>query len=99
MVFKRPLPGSIGIDIRGNVSINGSADNLPICSDSIDYVYSSHCLEHLAGPVLVLKEWKRVLKVNGKLFLYLPHEDASFWSIRAMPKFHFWELNDWPLGW
>ena len=40
-----------------------------------DYVYSSHCLEHIIDPVLALTNWFRILKPNGLLLLYLPHRD------------------------
>ncbi len=48
-------------------------------SNSLDFVFSSHCLEHLEEPSRALFEWKRVLKENGILFLYLPHKDYLPW--------------------
>jgi ADP-heptose:LPS heptosyltransferase/predicted SAM-dependent methyltransferase len=42
---------------------------------SMDYVYSSHLLEHLEDPKKALEEWWRVLKVKGMLVLYLPHDE------------------------
>jgi ADP-heptose:LPS heptosyltransferase/predicted SAM-dependent methyltransferase len=46
-------------------------------SASMDFVYSSHLLEHIAPEKVVstLREWTRVLKPNGFLLLYLPDED------------------------
>ena len=41
----------------------------------MDFVFSSHLLEHLEDPVKALKEWWRLLKVKGNLVLYLPHKD------------------------
>jgi len=43
-----------------------------------DFVLSSHMLEHTANPVGALLEWKRVLRPNGLLVLFLPHRDATF---------------------
>jgi ADP-heptose:LPS heptosyltransferase/predicted SAM-dependent methyltransferase len=44
-------------------------------SASMDFVYSSHVLEHIADYESALKEWWRVLKPSGFLILYLPDED------------------------
>jgi predicted SAM-dependent methyltransferase len=46
-------------------------------SASVDSVFSSHVLEHIPYVEVpsVLREWLRVVKVGGYLFLYLPDED------------------------
>jgi ADP-heptose:LPS heptosyltransferase len=41
----------------------------------MDWVYSSHLLEHVDSPIKALTEWWRVLKPGGYMVLYLPHED------------------------
>lgn len=41
---------------------------------SMDYVFSSHLLEHIEDTEATLREWWRVLKVGGYLVLYLPHK-------------------------
>lgn len=43
-------------------------------SQSMDFVFSSHTLEHLDDDLKALKEWWRVLKPKGHLTLYLPHK-------------------------
>jgi len=40
-----------------------------------DFVYSSHCLEHLSHPWKALANWWRILKPGGYLILLLPHRD------------------------
>lgn len=40
-----------------------------------DWVYSSHCLEHLDFPVLALRRWWACLKTGGHLIIALPHRD------------------------
>lgn len=47
---------------------------LPFDSFSLDYCFSSHCLEDAQETAQVLEEWMRVLKVGGKLVLYLPDQ-------------------------
>lgn len=68
-----PFPGSIPIELRDG----GDAMNLP--DGSYDYIFSSHCLEHLADPVTALEHWKSRLKTGGVLFLALPHPDMTYW--------------------
>jgi predicted SAM-dependent methyltransferase len=45
----------------------------------LDYIFSSHCLEHLANWVDVLDYWTSKLKSGGTLFLYLPDYSQSYW--------------------
>jgi SAM-dependent methyltransferase len=42
---------------------------------SFDWVYSSHCLEHLEDPRRALRRWWDVLKPGGKMLLVVPDED------------------------
>lgn len=69
------LPGSQGIDLSFNDGYD--AYNLP--DKLVDYVFSSHCLEHLPNWVDALNHWGTRLKINGILFLYLPHYDQEYW--------------------
>ena len=43
--------------------------------EQFDFVYSSHCLEHLNNPIEGLKNWLRVLKPGGYLVVSIPDED------------------------
>jgi len=55
--------------------IKGEGDYLPWFNDnSLDYIFSSHCLEHIIDPKKALYEWTRILKVRGYLILILPHK-------------------------
>lgn len=47
--------------------------------ENLDYVFSSHCLEHLQNWVDVLDYWTGKLKVGGVLFLYLPDYSQVYW--------------------
>lgn len=69
------LPGAIGID---EVLANGyTADCLP--DDQVDYIFSSHCLEHVDNWTNTLEYWLSKLKSNGVLFLYLPDLSQVYW--------------------
>lgn len=62
-----------GYDIRPDVQ--AEADDLSMFSSrSMDFVFSSHLLEHIDDAEAALREWWRVLKVGGYLVLYLPHK-------------------------
>jgi hypothetical protein len=59
-------------------TINGyDALNFPY--DNLDYIFSSHCLEHVDNWVDVLDYWTTKLKSNGVLFLYLPDYTQEYW--------------------
>lgn len=86
---KWPLPGAILID-----TTNGQdAMNLPI--GVYDYVYSSHCLEHLINPVAALEHWKSRIRPGGVLFLYLPHPEMEYWRPQHCRKhLHIWRPDE-----
>ena len=72
----RSIGGSIGVDYREDAAaahIVADARQLPIRSRSLDYIVSCHCLEHLRdGPLSVLREWVRCLKIGSPLALCVP---------------------------
>jgi len=55
---------------------SGDAEELMgIPDSSFDWVYSSHCLEHLRDPDRALKRWWEVLKPGGFMLVAVPDED------------------------
>ena len=52
--------------------IVGSLEALPVAARSFDAVVSTQVLEHVAEPLLVLRELHRVLRPAGKLYLTVP---------------------------
>ena len=65
------VPGCSGWDLR-----NGDAQYLTgIEDESFDFVYSSHCLEHMVDVRTSLKNWYRVVKKGGYL---IRHMSVSF---------------------
>ena len=40
-----------------------------------DYVFSSHCLEHMNNPIDAIQEWWKLVKKDGHLILTVPDED------------------------
>lgn len=48
--------------------------HLPFPDESQDYVFSSHCLEHISDYTTVIRDWYRVLKTGGHLVIMVPHQ-------------------------
>lgn len=65
------LPTAIGVDLN-YPGYDGKT--LPFPDESQNYVYSSHCLEHILDAFLALDEWFRVLKVGGHMVIVVPHQ-------------------------
>lgn len=68
------FPGSIPIDLSFDDGYH--ANNLP---KKVDYIFSSHCLEHISNWVETLDYWYENIKPGGVLFLYLPHYNQIYW--------------------
>ena len=70
-----------------------------------DFVYSSHCLEHMSNPESALKEWWSLVKPGGALIFIVPDEDLyeqGFFPSRfnqdhkftfSISKYKSWSLN------
>ncbi len=55
---------------------HGDAQLLRNVADvSFDFLYSSHCLEHMRDPVEAMNNWVRVVKPGGHLVVQVPDED------------------------
>lgn len=68
------LPGAHPVDPEIN---QWHATNFPYTD--LDYVFSSHCLEHIPNWVEALEYWTDRLKSGGTLFLYLPDYSQEYW--------------------
>lgn len=54
------------------------AEQIPYPDAHFDFILNEHVLEHLPNPIRALREWRRVLKPGGELFLFLPHPARTF---------------------
>lgn len=68
------LDGSIPIDLT--IDDEWDAYNLP---HKVNYIFSSHCLEHLDDWVSAIEYWTNMLMDEGVLFLYLPDYSQEYW--------------------
>ena len=55
---------------------DGDAQYLETIADNtLDFVHSSHCLEHMVDGQTALDNWMRVLKPGGHMICLIPDED------------------------
>lgn len=65
--------------------------NLPPMEPTADYLFSSHCLEHIPAPVpKVLDYWRSMVRPGGLVFLYLPSMDHQrYWAYGNDKHIHY----------
>lgn len=49
--------------------------HIPVADGHYDWLYSSHCLEHIENWPATLKEWFRVVRPGGHIITVVPHRD------------------------
>lgn len=80
-----PLPCAVrhwvvDCDPSPGLALCGSADELPLCDDSVNAVVLVHALEFAHSPHSILREAVRVLAPEGKL-LIIGFNPASLWGV------------------
>lgn len=77
------LPPDVGGSVRLWDLKDGDAQYLhKIPDEKFDFVYSSHCLEHMRDLETAFTNWLRVCKKGGYLYICVPHEiyyEKSTW--------------------
>lgn len=53
--------------------LQGTADRLPVRSESVDRIFSQHLIEHVRDPNATMAEWHRALKSGGRLIVLTPN--------------------------
>jgi hypothetical protein len=69
------LPNAIGID----QNLNDGYDDMHLPDGKVDFIFSSHCLEHVDNWVDTLEYWISKINDKGILFLYLPDVSQKYW--------------------
>lgn len=69
------FPGATPIDL----SFDDEYDALNLPKQGVDYIFSSHCLEHIDNWVDTMDYWYDTLNEGGTLFLYLPDYSQKYW--------------------
>ena len=65
--------------------------------NTYDFVYSSHCLEHLSEPAKAIKDWFSLVKTNGYMVIVVP--DVDLYEQGIFPSLfnreHKWTFTLW----
>lgn len=69
------------------VDIVAKGDNIPLRDKSVDFVVSSHVVEHFLNPVKAIKEWERVARKY--IFMIVPHKERTFDKVRPLTDVNF----------
>ncbi len=83
----------LGIKIKGLELDNGSdltadATELPFKDNSIDFIVSSHAIEHMVNIKKMFKEWYRVLKKGGIIGFVMPDKNYfEHWNTSKESRF------------
>lgn len=76
---RKKITGSIGIDFSelsdADILLDLNTERLPFEDNSVDFIYSSHTLEHLSkdGFFNVMSEMYRILKPNAQVKIVVPY--------------------------
>ncbi len=63
------------------------AENLPLKTESVDYITANAILEHIPEEKAAVVEWKRVLKKKGKMFIVVPLKLRYIWPFLWLPNY------------
>jgi SAM-dependent methyltransferase len=64
---------------RNNYDIDATNIDYNLIQQTYDAIISSHTIEHIANPILFLKNIQKLLKPNGLILTILPNKD-QFWD-------------------
>lgn len=100
------IEGFKTVDLRDGADYKRDASDLSCFSDgSVDTVYASNILEHwsLNKTVTVLKEWHRVLKPGGWLYVSVPDFQRAVelyqkYGLTTWLRYHLWGDQKHPLN-
>ncbi|MBI5032830.1 MAG: class I SAM-dependent methyltransferase [Chloroflexi bacterium] len=67
------LRSSALIRVQFNLVQIGEDNTLPFRDESVDAIIAQHAIEHLPDVDAALREWKRLLKPNGRIALATPN--------------------------
>jgi SAM-dependent methyltransferase len=105
--FENSLLSGQGIDIGAGATAvlpnaqafdvgDGDANRITeYVSKQFDFVFSSHCLEHMDDPRQAILQWWKLVKPGGVLFVIVPDEDLyeqGFWPSR-FNQYHKWSFT------
>lgn len=93
------------VDLCGKydeIDIIAEGDDIPVDDQSQDYVISSHVFEHFPNPIKALREWYRVTKDKGVIFIIAPkhgaHEPDKTRPLSTLEELIVADKEDWTIN-
>lgn len=88
------IPGFKNIDIsnKADISLDLGKDKLPFEDNSVDLIFSYHCLEHIPDYLFALSEIHRVLKHGGRFLVGLPY--VTLTEFHLVNPYHLHNFNE-----
>lgn len=83
---------NIDISNRADVSLNLGVDPLPFDSESVDFIYSDHTVEHVENYLFLISEIHRVLKPGGMMLLGVPY--VTLTKYHLVNPYHLHNFNE-----
>lgn len=74
--YKKMESANVGAVL--SVDILASGDAIPVPDESEDFIVSAHVIEHFPDPIKTLKEWYRIVRPGGYIFMIVPHKERTF---------------------
>lgn len=71
-LFKNSDYKTMDYDARTGADVVGDIHAIPLRDETVDAIICSSVLEHVKDPIRAVLELKRVLKKEGKIFVYVP---------------------------
>lgn len=65
--------------LRNLTLIECKAEKIPLKSKSVDYLVANAILEHIPAESSTIREWKRLVKPGGKMFITVPLQFRYIW--------------------
>ena len=84
--------GDIGQNDNVTMHLKDSIDKISLPEGSVDIIISRYVFEHIKEPEKVLKEFKRILKPDGKIIFLTPNRFNYVYLISSITpqRFHLW---------
>jgi len=92
--FKELGIQALGLDIvyGEGIALKGCMEDIPLHSDKfVDILFAAHSFEHTIDPIKTIKEFHRVLKPNGLIFIVTPYPNKQ--QIHGMNSTHYFCLT------
>lgn len=98
----KKAPGHVGLDIAPAPGVDHvvdfDRDPLPFADDTVSRVFSSHCFEHVADPLRLMREVSRIARHGAEVEIWVPygfHNDAFLFEHRTFfNENHFRHLSE-----